>query len=281
MALARSKIKKLQEYFKKRDDALMAFLFGSRAKKESSKISDWDIACYFKPISNILEIESQRGYPMEDRVWNDLTVILKTDDVDLLVLNRAPASVAASAIQGLPLAIKDFKFYLEFMLRITQEAEDYRQTVQEYAEVYWRSSSLSDEDRDILSRRLVFLDSELKDFNKFQGLTQFDYERDNAKRREAERWVENLINAAIDISKTILASEKQKIPSSYREVLRSISFVTDFPKEMGEQLADWAGLRNILAHEYLDIRWKRVEGFIQKSEPYFKKFIEIARTKMD
>ncbi|HHT9126240.1 MAG TPA: HepT-like ribonuclease domain-containing protein [Candidatus Brocadiia bacterium] len=36
-------------------------------------------------------------------------------------------------------------------------------------------------------------------------------------------------------------------------------------------------MRNILTHEYLDIRWRRIEEFIQKSKPYFKKFIKVVR----
>ena len=44
-----SSIKKLKTYFKNRDDVLMAFLFGSRAKGISAKRSDWDIGVYLKP----------------------------------------------------------------------------------------------------------------------------------------------------------------------------------------------------------------------------------------
>ena len=273
-------IKQLKKYFKGQDDVLMAFVFGSQVKEKCAKISDWDIACYFRPLSNTIEWEKERDYPEESKIWGDLTKILETDNVDFIVLNRVPANIAASAIKGLPLVIKDRRLYLEFMLIITREAEDYRQTAREYAEIYWRSSSLNEEDKDILNKRLIFLDSELKDADKFHNVTQFEYERDNAKRREVERWVENLMNAAIDISKTILASEKRPIPSSYREILRGISLLSDFPKDLGEQLANWAELRNILAHEYLDIRWKRIEDFIQKSEPYFRKFIEIVKIKV-
>ena len=85
------------------------------------------------------------------------------------------------------------------------------------------------------------------------------------------------MNAAIDVSKTLLASEKQPIPSSYREILRNISLFSNLPGDLGEKLAGWAQLRNILAHEYLDIRWKRIENFIQEGEPYFKKFVEVVR----
>lgn len=280
MASNQLKIKQLKEYFKNREDVMMAFVFGSQIKERHSKISDWDIACYFKPISEAIEWEKERDYPEESKIWGDLTRILQTDNVDFIVLNRVPSNIADSAIRGLPLVIKDRRLYLEFMLIITREAEDYHQTAREYSEVYWRSSSLNETDKDILNKRLIFLDSELKDAHKFHELTQYEYERDNSKRRDVERWIENLMNAAIDISKTILASEKKPIPSSYREILQGISLLSDFPKDSGEQLANWIELRNILAHEYLDIRWKRIKDFIQRNEPYFKKFIEIAKMRL-
>lgn len=45
-------IQALKEYFTKRDDVVMAFLFGSRAKGYARITSDWDIAIYFKPLSS-------------------------------------------------------------------------------------------------------------------------------------------------------------------------------------------------------------------------------------
>lgn len=276
----RPEIEQLREYFENRDDTLMAFLFGSQTKETHSKISDWDIACYFTPLSNTIEWEKDRSYPEESKIWNDLTKILETDNVDFIVLNRVPANIAASAIKGIPIVIKDRGLYLEFMLIITREADDYRQTAREYTEVYWRSSSLSEEDRDVINRRLIFLDSELKDADKFQELTQFEYEKDSTRRRDVERWIENLMNAAIDVSKTILACENRPIPSNYREILRGISLLPYFPGDLGEQLSNWSELRNILAHEYLDIRWKRIEDFIRKSEPYLRKFIDVVRMKV-
>ena len=44
----------------------------------------------------------------------------------MLVLNRVSATVAASAIRGIPLAINDWGLYLDFMLFITSLAEDFR-----------------------------------------------------------------------------------------------------------------------------------------------------------
>ncbi|MBU3925481.1 DUF86 domain-containing protein [Patescibacteria group bacterium] len=280
MLAENKKIELLKKYFSERKDVLMAFVFGSQAKGRSTRISDWDIAAYFESLrAGGIELESDRDYLRESEVWGDLVKILETDNVDFIVLNRAPASVAAAAVaRGLPLVIKDRRIYLEFMLAATMEAEDYRKTAKEYAQVYWRSRSLSEEDKHILNQRLIFLDSELSDADKFKPLTGLEYEQDRMKRRQVERWIENLMNAAIDISKTILASQKRPIPSTYREILKGIDTIAGFPEGTGEQLAKWTELRNILAHEYLDVRWKRIDDFIKRSEPYFRKLIEAVKS---
>lgn len=275
-----SKIQKLKKYFKSRSNVLMAFLFGSQGEKRGSKTSDWDIACYFKPEFSDIECETKNYYPGESEIWGDLVKILETDNVDFIVLNRAPATLASSAIKGIQLSMKDRKRYLEFMLRVTSEAEDYRKTAKEYAEIYWRSSSLSDEDRFLLNKRLVFLDTEFKDITFFKNITKQEYDTNRGRRRDVERWIENLMNSAIDIAKTVLASEKQPIPSSYREILRALSAMPDFPFDLCEQLEHWVELRNILAHEYLDIRWKRIEKFLQSCEPFFSNFITIVRERL-
>jgi len=50
-------LKNLKDYFEKRDDVLMAFLFGSYAKSMPHIESDIDIAVYFRTKSNRLEWE--------------------------------------------------------------------------------------------------------------------------------------------------------------------------------------------------------------------------------
>ncbi|TSC77491.1 MAG: hypothetical protein G01um101433_565 [Parcubacteria group bacterium Gr01-1014_33] len=47
--------------------------------------------------------------------------------------------------------------------------------------------------------------------------------------------------------------------------------------EFSEKFGGWVKLRNVLAHEYLDIKWKRIERFIQESEPYMRQFIKAAK----
>ncbi|MDP3696741.1 MAG: nucleotidyltransferase domain-containing protein [Candidatus Taylorbacteria bacterium] len=141
-----NKIKRLTEYFKKRDDIVMAFLFGSRSKDRAHQGSDWDIAVYFRPPDGRVEVEKDRDYPQEKQVRGDCIDILNADNVDVILLNRISAMLADTAIRGIPLVIKDRRLWLEFMLRVTSQAIDFRQLAKDYAEIYWRSASLVSKD---------------------------------------------------------------------------------------------------------------------------------------
>jgi len=127
-------IKILKVYFEGKDDVLMAFLFGSYARAIPHRESDVDIAVYFRPKSGYLEWEEfDIKYEAENEIWLDIERLLKRN-VDLIILNRARSIIAQSAINGIPIIIKDRGLYLDFMLRITSEAEDFRETFEDY----WR-----------------------------------------------------------------------------------------------------------------------------------------------
>ncbi len=125
-------VRLLQPYFEKREDIIMAFLFGSWANDRGCKESDVDIAVYFKPKTGRLELEAfDVRYGEEGAIWLEIERILGKE-VDLLVLNRAASSIADSAISGVPIIIKDRGLYLDFMIRVTSEAIDFREFVKEY-----------------------------------------------------------------------------------------------------------------------------------------------------
>ena len=121
--------RKLRKYLKDRKDVAFTFLFGSQATGSATIRSDVDIAVYFYPEKRKpIEVEEEVFYDGEDKIWSDLERLLNKE-VELLVLNRVPATVAASAIKGIPLAINDWGLYLDFMLVVTDIAEDFREFI--------------------------------------------------------------------------------------------------------------------------------------------------------
>lgn len=275
------KIIDLREYFAKRDDVVMAFLFGSQATPQPRVVSDWDIAIYLTPINSEVEWEEKREYPQEDHIWRDCTKILNTDNIDLLILNRAPASIAETALRGTILVVKNWSLWLKFMRIITTEAEDYRRFVDEMYAISQRAHSLAERDAEDLKRTIKFLEEQVSLYAVYKGFRKEEYEQEPRKRNEIERWLENIVNAVIDISKVVLGSKKRLIPSTYREAVEQVAREFHLPEETIEKLERWIRLRNELAHEYLDIKWKKISDFAQTSESHLKQFIEIAKRILD
>ncbi|PIQ93436.1 MAG: hypothetical protein COY75_10020 [Nitrospirae bacterium CG_4_10_14_0_8_um_filter_41_23] len=130
------------------------------------------------------------------------------------------------------------------------------------------------EDRERLIRYVDFMESELSDFPRFSKVDWKNYVEDRDLRRNLERWIENLVNCSIDIAKVILIADDRRIPTTYKEILKELGVTQYFDEEFGEAISRWATLRNILAHEYIDIRWNSIKNFIQFAEPIYKRLID-------
>jgi len=105
----------LKTYFQSSDDISFAFLFGSHARGKTFKESDVDIAIYLKGEYSLKRVK---------KIWSDLENLLKKE-IDLITLNTAPPLIGYSAIRGKAIVINDYATYLNYMLRISQEAEDF------------------------------------------------------------------------------------------------------------------------------------------------------------
>lgn len=112
-------IEKVQDiaksYCKGSKDILLGFLFGSYTREKTSKESDVDVAIYLKEEDERLEITIQ----------NELERLLKKQ-VDLVILNRSPATLSWNILRkGMPLTIKNRYLYLDFLLDVSSEAQDF------------------------------------------------------------------------------------------------------------------------------------------------------------
>ena len=147
---------KLKDYFSKREEVVMAFVFGSRAKGMARAVSDWDIAAYFAP-KEYGELETKHDYAGESQIWSDVDRIVG-QDVDFLVMNRArPTLVFTILNTATPLAIKDRRLYTDLLLKTHYEAVDFWQFAKEFWQIRERSASLSEEDRANLPQAKKFL----------------------------------------------------------------------------------------------------------------------------
>lgn len=131
-------IDQLKEYFSKREDVVLAFLFGSQVKGLTRPSSDWDIAIYLTP-RQWGELETKHIYNGESAIQADVCRMI-VSDVDCVVLNRARLSLVFSVLNsGIPLTNKDMRLYFTLLSRTHYEAIDYWNFVQEYRTLYERA----------------------------------------------------------------------------------------------------------------------------------------------
>ena len=84
-------IPKVEIYLKSREDIQFAYLFGSFARDKVTPLSDVDVAVYLT------------GDDFSDKrleILGDLIDILKTDKIDLVILNIAPLSLQMKILQN-------------------------------------------------------------------------------------------------------------------------------------------------------------------------------------
>ncbi|EGD52314.1 Uncharacterized conserved protein YutE, UPF0331/DUF86 family [Thermoanaerobacter thermohydrosulfuricus] len=123
---------------------------------------------------------------------------------------------------------------------------------------------LKDSDKINVIKRIEFIQIELEDLKAHKELSFQEYNANRIVRRNVERMIENIANALIDISKILIANENVEIPDSYREIILKLGEIKVIDIELAKSIAEIARLRNVLAHQYLDIKWSYIRNFLTK-----------------
>lgn len=276
----KEKLPLLKDYFNKRETVLMAYLFGSYEKGQATSESDVDIGIYYKPKGRSVEWEEVGEYHETEKIWSDVEKIVG-QKTDLVVMNQAPATLVYDIIQnGRVIVSKDQNYYWRLYLLISDAAEYFRDFITDYWLIKERSKSLSDLEKTRLIKAVDFLEAEVKEFASFKKIDQFEYEKNAVTKRNLERWAENLVNSSIDIAKILLASAGKKIPDTYRKILEDLAFLDGFERNDAQKLASFAKLRNILAHEYLDIRFSELEKLIKGGKEVYEGLVAFTKRKI-
>lgn len=135
-----------------------------------------------------------------------------------------------------------------------------------------RVLTLKPEQIEGILRRLEFLRVESGDITSFTSMTQAEYAEDRNRRRNLERLAENIANSVVDITKIVLESSNLPAPSTYREIVLCLPALGVLDETLTQRLANMVRLRNIVAHEYLDIRWASLRRFIDEAPAAVKEF---------
>ena len=133
---------------------------------------------------------------------------------------------------------------------------------------------LQPEQIEALMRRMEFLTVEVGDVPTFKSMAYQDYLTNRNMRRSLERLAENVANTIIDMSKILLSTTDLPVPGTYREAILQLATMGIIEQKLVNRLAQLVRLRNVLAHQYLDIKWPVLRRFIDEAPSMVTEFLE-------
>ncbi|MDO8555152.1 MAG: DUF86 domain-containing protein [bacterium] len=107
--------------------------------------------------------------------------------------------------------------------------------------------------KDFVKRKISLIQDDLSNLTKFSDLSFDDITKDSIKQAAVERFLERIINRAIDINQHLigeLVTKDTSSPKDYKETFSTLSDLKVYPREFSKEISKSIGARNKLAHEY-------------------------------
>jgi len=113
-------------------------------------------------------------------------------------------------------------------------------------------------DKNIIIRKITLINKDLKSLKKLSQLSLKTYLSKSEYEAMTERYLERIIGRMIDINYHILLEAEKENPIDYYSSFIELGKKKYLPLKLSITMADSAGLRNRLAHEYDEIDEKKV-----------------------
>lgn len=133
---------------------------------------------------------------------------------------------------------------------------------------------MSPVDKEIIRRKLAVIVENLDALAAIRDMTISDYITDLYRRKAAERLLQELIEAAIDINTHIIVQTGNTPPDDYYESFIKAGQLAVMPADLAIKLAPSAGLRNRLVHEYDLLEHSRVLEAVRTAEELYPVYVK-------
>jgi uncharacterized protein YutE (UPF0331/DUF86 family) len=123
---------------------------------------------------------------------------------------------------------------------------------------------------EVLNRKKEMLIKYLEDLKVYQDSTYNEFIKNHYA---IERILELLVIVSCDIIFHLISQQEHEIPTTYRTAFLRAGELNIITKALSSRLAEAAGMRNILVHDYGDIDYSIVHQSIKHALNDFPKFL--------
>lgn len=132
---------------------------------------------------------------------------------------------------------------------------------------------MSPVDAAVIRRKLAHIAEALRALGPLANLSLDEYRQRLYERKAAERLLQEVVEAALDVSAHLVAELGADIPDDYYGGLVALGKLTVIPEPLARELAPSAGLRNRLVHEYEAIDDAKVLAAIATTLRIYPEFV--------
>jgi len=126
----------------------------------------------------------------------------------------------------------------------------------------------------LIKRKLTKLKEYLKELQPFVEILLRDYISEYKNKRTVERDIQLIVECACDINNHILMETQERPPKDYYSSFTDLSKIKVLPQKFASTIAETAGLRNRLVHEYEEIKDNIVYENIGNVLRLYKKYTD-------
>lgn len=129
-------------------------------------------------------------------------------------------------------------------------------------------------DASVIRRKLAGIAEGLERLGPLGTLTVSQYRERFYERQAAERILQRVIEAAIDVNTHLIVEAGQGVPDDYHESFVKLGGLGVLSPDFAARLAPAAGLRNRLVHEYDTLDDAKVHAAIATTLELFPRYVQ-------
>ena len=130
---------------------------------------------------------------------------------------------------------------------------------------------------DVARRKLHGLASYVRELEEIRPTALAAYGKDVRARRSVERLLQLLVESGSEAIQRLLLLSGRPAPGDYAGTFRAASDAGLLPSSLAEELVSFAGLRNVLVHEYEKVDDAVVHARSERAIPVFTRLVAEVR----
>lgn len=128
-------------------------------------------------------------------------------------------------------------------------------------------------DRALVRRKLATITRDLDDLAEIEGMDIGEFSADRFRQKGTERFLQEVIEAAVDVNLHLLRVRGRPTPSDYFSSFIELGEAGAIPSDLAKKLAPSTGLRNRLVHEYDAIDDEVVLEAVSEARELFGRYV--------